>query len=220
MADEVKTQKLYDRVADVHNVAAKMNGYRKSVANYLRSLKLDLGENPLVLDAGSGTGIVSLGVTSAGLDPKRMISLDLSLKSLKVARDQYKKDRFTDASAIDLVQGDILKYPFEDNAFDLIVTCGALEYVPLDDGLAEMARILKPGGKLVLMPIKPSVVGSVLEILYKFKKHKFDDVRRVAMRYFLIVGDYTFAPIEPIGWSKSIFLLEKKKDGFCAPSSL
>jgi ubiquinone/menaquinone biosynthesis C-methylase UbiE len=187
-----------------------MNGYRKSVAKYLRSLNLDLGDHPLVLDAGSGTGIVSLGVTSAGLHPKRLISLDLSHKSLKIAREQYRKDRTTASSVTDVVQGDILKYPFNDNTFDLVVTCGALEYVPLDKGLAEFARVLKPGGKLVLIPVKPSVVGSVLEILYKFKQHKLEDVKRVALRHFDIVSNHDFAPREPIGWSKMIFLLEKK----------
>ncbi|MDH3494846.1 MAG: class I SAM-dependent methyltransferase, partial [Acidobacteriota bacterium] len=139
-------------------------------------------------------------------------ALDISHKSLKVAREQFHRDRIPDAARIDVVQGDMLGFPFAANTFDLVLTCGALEYVPLADGLAEMARVLKPGGKLVLIPVKPSVVGTVLEVLYKFKTHKVDDVKRVALRHFNIVGNHTFPAIEPMSWSKRIFLLEKKHD--------
>jgi hypothetical protein len=38
-----KTESFYDRIADVHNFALKLNGYRRSVAKYLRSLDLEVG---------------------------------------------------------------------------------------------------------------------------------------------------------------------------------
>ncbi len=210
MVNDTKTRNMYDRIADVHNVTLRMNGYRRSVAKYIRSLELELGRDPLVLDAGSGTGILTLALASTDLKFKRSVALDLSHKSLVIAKDQFEKDKLTDSSKTDVVQGDINRFPFADNTFDLIITCGALEYVPLDSGMEEMARVLKVRGKLVLIPVKPSVVGTFLEVLYKFKRHKIEDVKTVAMRNFSIVGNYEFAPIEPIGWSKSIFLLEKQ----------
>jgi ubiquinone/menaquinone biosynthesis C-methylase UbiE len=91
----------------------------------------------------------------------------------------------------------------------VIITCGVLEYVPLDDGLRELARVLKPEAKLVLMPVKPSFIGSVLEFLYNFRIHPIKDVRKISQRYFKIVGNHKFPMIEPISWSKTIFLLEK-----------
>lgn len=209
MTDEAKTRNLYDRIADVHNVALKVNGYRQSLTKYLRTLDLELGPDALVLDAGSGTGIATLGLAGTGLNFKRTIALDLSAKSLNVAREEFHKDRMARGAKIDVVQGDMLEFPFAENTFDLVITCGALEYIPLDTGLSEMARVLKPSGKLVLIPVKPSIVGSVLEVLYKFKSHKTDDVERVAQRYFSIVGNHRFPPIEPMGWSKNAFLLEK-----------
>ena len=109
------------------------------------------------------------------------------------------------------MQGNILNLPFADLSFDLVLTCGVLEYVPLDPGLREMARIMKPGARLVLIPVKPSIVGAVLEILYNFKTHPLEDVRRISQKYFNIVGDYQFPITEPISWSKMIFLLEKSE---------
>lgn len=205
-----KTQTFYDRIADVHNLALKVNGYRTSVANYLRSLDLAIDSQSLVLDAGSGTGIVTLGFHDAGFRPRKTIAFDLSGNSLKIAREQFVKEKKADAANIEPVQGNVLELPFGAGAFDLVLTCGVLEYVSLDAGLKELARVLKPGGRLVFIPVKPSFVGSVLEFLYKFKIHPLEDVKRISQRYFKIVGNHEFPTTEPIAWSKTIFLLEKK----------
>src|ERR1043166_1833561 len=87
-AGKARTPGLYDRIADVHNLAMKVNGYQRSVAKYLRSLDLNLTPDSLVLDAGSGTGIITLGFYDSGLPAKRVIDLDLSRKSIDVARDE------------------------------------------------------------------------------------------------------------------------------------
>jgi len=208
--DKTKTQNFYDRIADVHNLMMKINGYRDSVAKYLNSLDLSLNSESLVLDAGSGTGIVTLGFYEAGFQPKKTIALDLSLNSLKIAREQFEKDEKTDAKNICDVQGNVLQLPFGDETFDLVLTCGVLEYVSLNEGLKEFARVLKNGAKLILIPVKPSFVGAVLEVLYNFKTHSIEETREIAARYFKIVGDYDFPITEPISWSKMIFLLEKK----------
>jgi len=203
-----KTQSFYDRIADVHNFALKLNGYRRSVAKYLRSLDLELGPDSTVLDAGSGTGIVTMSLLDSGFKPRQVVALDLSFNSLRVSREQFaKKKRY---APIDVAQGNILTLPFEDGTFDLVMTCGVLEYVNLDDGLRELSRVLKPSGKLVLLPVKAGIVGSMLEILYNFKIHPLNDVRSVSTQYFDIVGNHEFPINEPISWSKTIFLLEKK----------
>jgi ubiquinone/menaquinone biosynthesis C-methylase UbiE len=204
-----KAQGLYDRIADVQHLAMKINGYRASVAKYLNSLDLDLGADSLVLDAGSGTGIVTLAFQDAGFQARRIVSLDLSFNSLKVAREQIAKRR-RHAKKTDALQANVLQMPFADETFDLVLMCGVLEYTPLDDGLSEAARILKHGAPLVFLPVKPSMVGSVLELLYNFKIHPLEKVRTAAARYFNILGNYEFPITEPISWSKTIFLLEKK----------
>ncbi len=209
-SDKNKTQNFYDRIADVHDVMMKVNGYRDSVAKYLRSLDLDIDSNSYVLDAGSGTGLVTKGFYKAGFRPKKTVTVDLSLNSLKVSRGQFRKDKDTRASNISPIQGNILSLPFDDETFDLILTCGVLEYVQLEDGLKELARVMKKGGKLILIPIKPSIIGTVLEFLYNFKHHPTQEVKAVAQTYFEIKGDYKFPSIEPISWSKLIFLLQKK----------
>ncbi len=205
-----KTQNFYDRIADVHDLMMKINGYRDSVAKFLRSLDLRIDPDSLVLDAGSGTGIVTKAFYKAGFHPKKTFALDLSLNSLKVSREQFIKDKTTRAENISAVQGNILNLPFADETFDLVLTCGVLEYVPIEAGLKEFARVMKKGGKLVLLPVKPSIVGSVLELLYNFKIHPVKEVGKTAQKYFEIEGNYKFPLTEPISWSKMIFMLQKK----------
>lgn len=205
-----KTQKFYDRIADVHNLVMKINGYRDSVAKYLKSLNLEINEDSKVLDAGCGTGLVTLGFHSAGYRPGKFFALDLSYKSLEVAKEQFETDLVAAVKNAKPIQGNLLSMPFEDETFDVVLTCGALEYVPLDAGIAELARTLKKGGTLVLIPIRPSLIGSVLEILYNFKTHSTEQVKTHSQKYFEIIGNHKFPATEPIGWSKTVFLLRKK----------
>ena len=202
------TQGLYDRIADVQNLAMKVNGYRASVAKFLRSLDLKLCQDPMILDAGCGTGVTTLALLEANFDPRHVTALDLSFKSLEIARVDFATKK--DAAAISSVQGNVLKFPFADATFDLVITCGVLEYTPLDEGLGEIARVMKRGASLVLLPVKQSRVGSMLELFYNFKIHNLSDVRAQARQYFNIVGNYEFPSTEPISWSKTIFLLQKK----------
>jgi ubiquinone/menaquinone biosynthesis C-methylase UbiE len=204
-----KTQTFYDRIAEVQTVAMKLNGYRDSVAEYLVSLNLDIGPDSVILDAGSGTGIVTMALQDAKFDPKKIVALDLSFNSLKLSREQFEKEKNIDPDNICAVQSNILQMPFADGTFDLVLTCGVLEYVGLDEGLSELARVTKKGAKVVLLPVRPSLIGAVLELLYNFKIHPVKSVRKVAQNYFRIVDDGKFPLTQPIAWSKMIFLLEK-----------
>lgn len=205
-----KTQKFYDRIADVHNLAMKINGYRDSAAKYFRSLKLDVKPDSLILDAGCGTGLATLAFYSAGYRPRETFALDLSFKSLEVAKEQFEQDKISAVKNVHPVQGNLLSLPFENEKFDFVLTCGALEYVPLELGIKELARVLKKDGMLVLIPVRQSLVGSMLEVLYNFKIHSMEEVKNVSANYFKIVGNHKFPITEPIGWSKTIFLLQKK----------
>lgn len=201
-------RELYDRMADVQNLAMKLNGYKKSLAKYIVSLDLKLTADSLVLDAGCGTGIVSMAFADSRLAACNRVALDLSTKSLEVARDEFQKKDET--RAISLAQANVLKMPFADETFDLLLTVGVLEYTPLDEGLGEMARVLKSGSYLVLVPVRPSIVGSMLEIIYDFKIHPTAKIRETAEPLFDIIKQQNFPPTEPIAWSKNVLLLRKR----------
>jgi len=90
-----------------------------------------------------------------------------------------------------------------------VVTSGALEYVPLADGINELARVIAPGGHLLHLPIHPSLIGVFLEILFRFKSHPPKEVKDKTERHFRIVHQYRFPRQQAIGWSKTAILAQK-----------
>jgi len=205
-----KTQFFYDQIADVQPFMQRLMGYRKSLARYLKTLRLDVDRNSIVLDAGSGTGLATFAFHSAGYRPKVTYTLDISFNSLKVAKQDFKKDKETRGQSIEQIQGNLLCLPFDNEVFDLIITCGALEYVPLDEGMAELARVLKPRSKMILVPVCSSPISAVLEVIYNFKAYSDKQVTETASKYFKILAKHRFPITEPISWSKTCFLLEKR----------
>lgn len=104
---------------------------------------LSLGD---VLDIGSGDGALC---QVAGAQARRWVCLDRSQPLLDAA-----KKRLKGQSGIEFVQGDMHQLPFSDHAFDQVLHFHALTYAkdPLW-ALQEAARVLKPGGQLVLLTI-------------------------------------------------------------------
>jgi ubiquinone/menaquinone biosynthesis C-methylase UbiE len=119
---------------------------------------------------------------------------------------------------VSYTQGNVLSLPFADNTFDLVVTSGALEYVPLKDGLDELARVIAPEGHLLHLPCRPTPASAFLEILFRFKSHSPRAIVKNTERHFRVVHHYNFRPLEIIGWSKSAILAQKAQSTFTSPA--
>ncbi len=102
-----------------------------------------------ILDVATGTGDVAL-LAYRLLHPKQITGIDISDGMLALGREKIKKAGFD--NAIQLVNADSETIPFENNSFDAItVAFGVRNFEQLENGLSEMLRVLKPGGKLVVL---------------------------------------------------------------------
>ena len=111
--------------------------------------KLTISDSPFtVLDVACGTGDLSLALLRQGCT---VTGIDLSEEMLKIARE---KINVGDKSRVALQIADAEHLPFADSSFDA-VTCafGIRNFVHLEQGLAEMSRVLKPGGQLLLLEL-------------------------------------------------------------------
>jgi ubiquinone/menaquinone biosynthesis C-methylase UbiE len=81
--------------------------------------------------------------------------------------------------------------------------------VPLDEGLSELARVIAPGGHLLHLPMRPTPITTLLEMLFRFKTHPPHEVSETTDRYFQVVSHYRFPRFQAIGWSKSAVLAQK-----------
>lgn len=107
-------------------------------------------ENPkLLLDIATGTGDLAITATKI-LNPDKIIGIDISEGMLSFGREKLFKLNLQDK--IQLMSGDSENIPFTDNHFDAAtVAFGVRNFENLDKGLAEINRVLKTGGSLVVL---------------------------------------------------------------------
>ncbi|NEU07795.1 bifunctional demethylmenaquinone methyltransferase/2-methoxy-6-polyprenyl-1,4-benzoquinol methylase UbiE [Flavihumibacter sp. R14] len=109
-----------------------------------------------MLDVATGTGDFAFEALHI-LKPAKIIGVDISKGMLEVARHKIKKRKLEDVFEVRM--GDSEKLLFEDNTFDAItVAYGVRNFENLEKGLSDMYRVLKPGGKVVILEFsKPKV---------------------------------------------------------------
>jgi len=118
--------------------------WRKKAINELKK------DNPqLILDVATGTGDFAFEALSI-LQPKKIIGVDISQGMLDIAQQKINKRGLGDKFEIKL--GDSEKLPFENNEFDAVtVAYGVRNFENLEVGLADIHRVLKSGGKAVVL---------------------------------------------------------------------
>jgi demethylmenaquinone methyltransferase/2-methoxy-6-polyprenyl-1,4-benzoquinol methylase len=124
--------------------------WRKRAVRELKSLK-----PKRILDIATGTGDFALEALK--INPQNVIGVDISEGMLKVGMEKMKAKQVD--HIISLRLGDSENLPFDANTFDAItVGFGVRNFENLKKGLAEMIRVLKPGGKVVVLEFsKPKV---------------------------------------------------------------
>ena len=139
--DGVRT--MFDRIAPVYDLMNRLMS--AGLDQRWRRMTADAVVRPgdRVLDACCGTGDLALAGQSAGGD---VTGLDFSERMLDRARLK--------SSTIEWLRGDLLELPFEDAAFDAAtVGFGVRNVADLPRGLSELARVLRPGGRLAILEI-------------------------------------------------------------------
>lgn len=102
----------------------------------------------MILDIATGTGDFAL--EALALHPDKVIGVDISRGMLEVGKEKMKRKGVEDV--IELQLGDSERLLFDDNKFDaVIVSFGVRNFEDLEKGLKDMQRVLKPGGRTVIL---------------------------------------------------------------------
>ena len=136
--------------ADIHSKWVSM--YRTSEAQAFYEMAFDeiarrLGapKDAVILDAGCGSCAKSVLLAQRGF---HVVGVDFSADALSLAGDVIKKHGVEER--ITVRQGDLLKLQFKDGEFPYVICWGVLMHVPdIKQALAELGRVVKPGGVLV-----------------------------------------------------------------------
>jgi demethylmenaquinone methyltransferase/2-methoxy-6-polyprenyl-1,4-benzoquinol methylase len=134
---------MFDRIAPVYDAMNRLMtaGLDRRWRRLTAAAVVRPGDR--VLDACCGTGDLALAAREAG---GKVVGVDFSEPMLARARSK--------SASIEWVQGDLLALPFADGSFDAAtVGFGVRNVADLDAGLRELARVLRPGGRLGCLEI-------------------------------------------------------------------
>lgn len=165
-----------EQVADMFNNISKTYDF----LNHFLSLGIDviwrkIAINELkqdkpqhILDVATGTGDFAFEALKI-LKPQQITGVDISRGMLDIAEQKIAKRGLSNLFKVKL--GDSEQLPFEANTFDAItVAYGVRNFEDLEKGLADMLRVLKPGGKAVVLEFSKPRVFPVKQ-LYNFYFH-------------------------------------------------
>ena len=142
--EEGQVRAMFDRIAGPYDLmnsvmtAGLHHRWRERAADLAR-----VGPGSRALDVATGTGDLAIELASRGAD---VVGSDFSEGMLEVARRK--------APALTWEQGNALALPYPDATFDAAtVGFGARNFSDLPQGLREMARVVRPGGRVVVLEI-------------------------------------------------------------------
>ena len=166
MAKKEAIRKLFDNIApdyDKLNHILSLNidkGWRKKAVREI----VDKDAPLEVLDVACGTGDFTIEIAQKAAAGSKVVGIDLSEGMMKIGREKIAAA----GVAATMVQGDCEELPYGNETFDRIsVGFGVRNFEHLEVGLAEMCRVLKKDGKLVILEL--SVPSSpIVKWFYKF----------------------------------------------------
>ncbi|MCH2114485.1 MAG: class I SAM-dependent methyltransferase [Pirellulales bacterium] len=138
-----------------------------------RTRKFDLRGLRCILDIGSGAGQIARNLVKYADSDASITCTDLSQPMLRRARSRMKR------GDSEYVAADLARLPFADGSFDC-VTCGyVLEHLSdPQPGLAEMARVLSTGGRLLLLTTEDSFSGAWTSRLWLCRTYNRQELLR------------------------------------------
>jgi ubiquinone/menaquinone biosynthesis C-methylase UbiE len=102
--------------------------------------------SPVILDLGCGPGLLLQAICTI-IPTAKVVGIDVSQEMLRLAHQQGKQARILSS----LIQGTAEQIPLQDSSVDVVVSRFSLPYWNKpEQGFAEVSRILKPGGMLIL----------------------------------------------------------------------
>lgn len=149
---EVQVERMFDHIADKYDLLNHTLSFgidklwRKKGIAFLRPFA-----PKHILDIATGTGDLAIQLQRR-LHPERIIGVDLSEGMMEVGRRKVEKAGLSDH--ISFEQQDCTTLTFEDNRFDAVTAAfGVRNFANIEQGIAEMYRVLKPGGHLMILEL-------------------------------------------------------------------
>jgi ubiquinone/menaquinone biosynthesis C-methylase UbiE len=165
----------YDGIAGkLTSFTGLVTGHETLAGRLIRPSAFDVRGCKRILDAGCGNGRYSKYLLRWADHDAVIAGFDLSQRMLKRARRRLHSPR------INHVAADLTRIPFATGLFDAVVCGYVLEHLPDPrPGLAELARVMRPGGKMLLLVTEDTFTGSMCSRMWHCRTYNRIDLERV-----------------------------------------
>ena len=165
----MSAQAFYSKIAPLYDAGLWLNGYKRAARYVVAQLPFGKDESFAVLDAGCGTGLYSIAVLKR-FPKARVLAVDFNAAMARQMAASVKRHGFAHRAEVRV--GDALgEVTDKEEWFDLIVTGGLLEYIPLQPAVRNLARYLRTGGYFLNSPVRDNIWGALVGKWAKFEPY-------------------------------------------------
>ena len=172
---------MFNRIAPYYDFLNRLLSLGIDKVWRKKAIRAIANEKPqLILDVATGTADVALE-TVRQLHPEKVIGIDISAEMLEIGRSKIKKRGLE--QTIVLQEGDSEALPFPDETFDAItVAFGVRNFENLEKGLAEMQRVLKKNGKIVILEFSRPRIFPLKQLFNAYFKYLLPTIGRLTSK--------------------------------------
>ncbi len=180
-AKKAQVEQMFDKIAPRYDLLNRLLSlgidvsWRKRMLGYLKA-------NPPkeMLDVATGTADVAI-MAAKILQPTRIVGIDIANQMLELGRQKIVAQGL--GQIITLETGDSERIRFEDASFDAVtVAFGVRNYEHLEQGLSEMYRVLRPGGRLVILEFSKPHIFPFKQLYNGYFKYVLPTIGRLTSR--------------------------------------
>jgi ubiquinone/menaquinone biosynthesis C-methylase UbiE len=182
LIDRVSADEYREKVKEVYggrqgaflSTASRISGHIQLGRRLIRTRQFDVRGMKSILDVGSGAGQIAGHLLEFADPDARIVCIDLAQQMLVRARQRLGSERPA------FIAADLSNLPFADGSFDG-GTCGyVIEHVPDPRaGLGELARVLRRGGRLMLLATEDNLAGAWTSRIWCCRTYNRAELRKL-----------------------------------------
>jgi ubiquinone/menaquinone biosynthesis C-methylase UbiE len=155
-------------------LTGKVTGHEALAGRLIRPKGFDVRGCKRILDAACGNGRYSRFLLKRADADALITAFDYSQGMLKRARERLHDGRVSHLAA------DLIRLPYADDSFDAIICGWVLEHLPDPrPGLKELARVLRPSGKVLLLTTEDTLNGAVCSRMWHCRTYNRGELRKM-----------------------------------------
>jgi demethylmenaquinone methyltransferase/2-methoxy-6-polyprenyl-1,4-benzoquinol methylase len=178
---KAQVERMFDRIAPRYDLLNRLLSLRMDVAWRRDAIRQLAAKKPkTVLDAATGTADVAIMAAKA-LPEAHITGIDISNQMLALGRDKIRQLGLEDRIHLQTGDGEALPYP--DHHFDAVtVAFGVRNFEHLERGLAELHRVLRPGGQIIVLEFSRPTLFPFKQLYNAYFKYVLPAIGRLTSK--------------------------------------